>query len=74
MVRYLAVMERGSGGRYTLLTADQDEAKLRKFGFTAEMLADQKWAKEAPMDTLNKDWPTSKGRLSPHPHVTPTAQ
>jgi hypothetical protein len=59
----LVVMERGDGGRYSLLNQVQDEAKLTEMGFTEEMIADQRWAREAPADALNADWPTSKGGL-----------
>ena len=59
----LVVMERGDGGRYTLLNATHSESYLRDRGFTEPMIADQKWAKEAPVDGLNSEWPTSKGDL-----------
>ena len=41
----LVVMERGDGGRYSLLNQVQDEAKLTEMGFTEEMIADQRWAR-----------------------------
>lgn len=57
----LVVMERGAGGRYSLLNFHQDENALRKFGFTEAMVNDQRWAQEAPVDALNPDWLTSRG-------------
>lgn len=59
----LVVMERGAGGRYSLLNGHTDEAELRKFGFDDAMIKDQQWAKEAPVDEVNKDWQTSHGEL-----------
>ena len=59
----LIVMERGDGGRYTLLNATHSESYLQDRGFTEPMIADPKWAKEAPVDGLNSEWPTSKGDL-----------
>lgn len=59
----LVVMERGAGGRYSLLNGHNDEAVLRKFGFDDAMIKDQQWAKKAPVDGLNKDWQTSHGKL-----------
>jgi broad specificity phosphatase PhoE len=61
----LVVMERGKGGRYTMLNEQngQDEEWLAKFGFNEEMIADQVWAKDAPVDGLNSEWPTSTGQM-----------
>lgn len=59
----LIVMERGDGGRYTLLNQTHSEDYLIEKGFTEPMIQDQKWAKVAPVDGLNSEWPTSKGDL-----------
>ena len=59
----LAIMERGAGGRYTMLNAHQDEEHLKALGFTEEMIEDQRWAREAPVDDLNSRWVTSSGEL-----------
>ena len=56
------VMERGAGGRYSLLNEYQDEENLRTFGFSEAMIQDQKWAKDAPVDELNANWATSSAK------------
>ncbi|GAU20627.1 hypothetical protein TSUD_230410 [Trifolium subterraneum] len=50
------VMERGYGGRYSLLM-HHDEQELRQFGMTDEMLIDQEWHKVARPADLNYDCP-----------------
>lgn len=59
----LVIMERGAGGRYTMLNDHQDEEHLKASGFTEEMIEDQRWAREAPVDGLNSKWATSSGEL-----------
>ena len=46
-----------------MLNDTHSEAYLVKAGFTDAMIADQKWAKNARVDGLNSEWPTSKGNL-----------
>lgn len=48
----MMVMERGYGGRYSLLVHHTEE-ELRKFGLTDEMLTDQEWQKNAKPGELN---------------------
>ncbi|KAI8569650.1 hypothetical protein RHMOL_Rhmol02G0293600 [Rhododendron molle] len=48
----MIVMERGYGGRYSLLV-HHTEQELRKFGLTDEMLTDQEWQKRAKPGELN---------------------
>ncbi|XP_030474950.2 phosphoglycerate mutase-like protein AT74H isoform X2 [Syzygium oleosum] len=52
----MIVMERGYGGRYSLLVHHTEE-ELRKFGLTEDMLADQEWQKYAKPGELNYDCP-----------------
>ncbi|XP_022738113.1 phosphoglycerate mutase-like protein AT74H [Durio zibethinus] len=52
----LIVMEKGYGGRYSLLMHHSEE-ELRKFGLTDEMLIDQEWQKTARPGELNYDCP-----------------
>ncbi|KAL1316734.1 hypothetical protein HN51_068885 [Arachis hypogaea] len=52
----MLVMERGYGGRYSLLM-HHDEEELRRFGLTDEMLIDQEWHKYARPADLNYDCP-----------------
>ncbi|KAJ4837072.1 hypothetical protein Tsubulata_008449 [Turnera subulata] len=52
----MIVMEKGYGGRYSLLMHHTEE-ELRKFGLTDEMLADQEWQKTAMPGELNYDCP-----------------
>ena len=54
----LIVLERGAGGRYSLLP-HHSAAELKSWGFTPQMIADQNWAMTAAPDELNKSWPTS---------------
>ncbi|VVA31648.1 PREDICTED: phosphoglycerate mutase [Prunus dulcis] len=53
----VVVMERGYGGRYSLLMHHTEE-ELREFGLTEEMLSDQEWQKYAKPGELNYDCPT----------------
>ena len=46
-----------------MLNAHQDEEHLKALGFTEEMIEDQRWAREAPVDDLNSRWVTSSGEL-----------
>ena len=55
------IMERGSGGRYSLAIR-HDEAWLRAFGLSEAMIADQVWQARAMPGDLNPDWPTSNER------------
>ncbi|KAK6935424.1 Histidine phosphatase superfamily, clade-1 [Dillenia turbinata] len=50
----MIVMERGYGGRYSLLMHHTD-SELREFGLTDEMLTDQEWQKFARPGELNYD-------------------
>ncbi|KAL8088915.1 hypothetical protein AgCh_038617 [Apium graveolens] len=50
----IVVMERGYGGRYSLLMHHTKE-ELREFGLTEEMLTDQEWQKIAKPGELNYD-------------------
>lgn len=52
----MLVMEKGYGGRYSLLM-HHDEEELRRFGLTDEMLIDQEWHKVAKPADLNYDCP-----------------
>ncbi|XP_068306093.1 phosphoglycerate mutase-like protein AT74H [Pyrus communis] len=52
----MVVMERGYGGRYSLLMHHTEE-ELRQFGMTDEMLVDQEWQKYAKPGELNYDCP-----------------
>ncbi|XP_027361043.1 phosphoglycerate mutase-like protein AT74H [Abrus precatorius] len=52
----MLVMEKGYGGRYSLLAHHQEE-ELRRFGLTDEMLIDQEWQKFASPADLNYDCP-----------------
>ncbi|XP_022156518.1 phosphoglycerate mutase-like protein AT74 isoform X2 [Momordica charantia] len=52
----MIVMEKGFGGRYTLLL-HHTEKELRQFGLTDEMLIDQEWQKHAKIGELNYDCP-----------------
>ncbi|KAK7366740.1 hypothetical protein VNO80_08737 [Phaseolus coccineus] len=52
----MLVMEKGYGGRYSLLM-HHDEEELREFGLTDEMLIDQEWHKIARPADLNYDCP-----------------
>lgn len=52
----MLVMEKGYGGRYSLLM-HHDEEELRRFGLTDEMLIDQEWHKFAQPADLNYDCP-----------------
>ncbi|KAG6634030.1 hypothetical protein CIPAW_12G090500 [Carya illinoinensis] len=51
------VMEKGYGGRYSLLVHHTEE-ELREFGLTDDMLMDQEWQKFARPGELNYDCPT----------------
>ncbi|XP_062146356.1 phosphoglycerate mutase-like protein AT74H isoform X1 [Alnus glutinosa] len=53
----MVVMEKGYGGRYSLLVHHTEE-ELREFGLTEEMLMDQEWQKFARPGELNYDCPT----------------
>ncbi|CAN0841219.1 Phosphoglycerate mutase-like protein AT74 [Linum grandiflorum] len=53
----MLVMERGYGGRYSLLM-HHSEQELRELGLTEEMLNDQEWQKHARPGELNYDCPT----------------
>ncbi|XP_030501999.2 phosphoglycerate mutase-like protein AT74H [Cannabis sativa] len=53
----MIVMEKGYGGRYSLLVHHSEE-ELRKFGLTDDMLTDQDWQKYAKPGQLNYDCPT----------------
>ncbi|KAJ8768527.1 hypothetical protein K2173_022627 [Erythroxylum novogranatense] len=53
----MIVMEKGYGGRYSLLMHHTEE-ELREFGLTDEMLIDQEWQKLAKPGELNYDCPT----------------
>lgn len=50
----MIVMEKGYGGRYSLLMHHTEE-ELRNFGLTEEMLIDQEWQKIAKPGELNYD-------------------
>ncbi|KAK3020224.1 hypothetical protein RJ639_046856 [Escallonia herrerae] len=50
----MIVMEKGYGGRYSLLMHHTAE-ELREFGLTDEMLSDQEWQKMAKPGELNYD-------------------
>ncbi|XP_057511037.1 phosphoglycerate mutase-like protein AT74H [Actinidia eriantha] len=50
------VMERGAGGRYSLLVHHTEE-ELREFGLTDEMLIDQEWQKVAKPGEVNYHCP-----------------
>ncbi|KAK2984562.1 hypothetical protein RJ640_018940 [Escallonia rubra] len=50
----MIVMEKGYGGRYSLLMHHTEE-ELREFGLTDEMLSDQEWQKMAKPGELNYD-------------------
>ncbi|KAG5061514.1 hypothetical protein AAZX31_01G206400 [Glycine max] len=52
----MLVMEKGFGGRYSLLMHHGEE-ELRRFGLTDEMLIDQEWHKFAKPADLNYDCP-----------------
>ncbi|OMO58613.1 Histidine phosphatase superfamily, clade-1 [Corchorus olitorius] len=52
----MLVMEKGYGGRYSLLMHHNEE-ELRDFGLTDEMLIDQEWQKTARPGELNYDCP-----------------
>ncbi|KAE8055353.1 hypothetical protein FH972_012197 [Carpinus fangiana] len=52
----MVVMEKGYGGRYSLLMHHTEE-ELRGFGLTDEMLMDQEWQKFAKPGELNYDCP-----------------
>ncbi|CAI0414587.1 unnamed protein product [Linum tenue] len=53
----MVVMEKGHGGRYSLLMHHSEE-EMREFGLTEEMLIDQEWQKHARPGELNYDCPT----------------
>ncbi|PON62926.1 Histidine phosphatase [Parasponia andersonii] len=53
----MIVMEKGYGGRYSLLVHHSEE-ELRKFGLTDDMLIDQEWQKFAKPGELNYGCPT----------------
>ncbi|KAK4262791.1 hypothetical protein QN277_028301 [Acacia crassicarpa] len=53
---HMLVMEKGYGGRYSLLMHHSEE-ELREFGLTDEMLIDQEWQKFARPSDLNYDCP-----------------
>ncbi|WCJ26339.1 Phosphoglycerate mutase family protein [Euphorbia peplus] len=53
----MLVMEKGHGGRYSLLMHHAEE-ELKKFGLTDDMLIDQEWQKIARPGELNYDCPT----------------
>ncbi|KAL9267774.1 Phosphoglycerate mutase-like protein [Drosera capensis] len=48
----MVVMERGYGGRYSLLMHHTEE-EMRKFGLTDQMLLDQEWQKHARPGEVN---------------------
>lgn len=52
----MIVMEKGYGGRYSLLVRHTEE-ELREFGLTNEMLIDQEWQKFARPGEINYDCP-----------------
>ncbi|KAF8027650.1 hypothetical protein BT93_E0531 [Corymbia citriodora subsp. variegata] len=52
----MMVMEKGYGGRYSLLVHHTEE-ELREFGLTDDMLVDQEWQKYAKPGELNYDCP-----------------
>ncbi|KAK4744927.1 hypothetical protein SAY87_011239 [Trapa incisa] len=52
----MIVMERGYGGRYSLLVHHSEE-ELREFGLTDDMLTDQEWQKHAKIGELNYECP-----------------
>ncbi|KAH7550238.1 hypothetical protein JRO89_XS13G0159100 [Xanthoceras sorbifolium] len=52
----MIVMEKGYGGRYSLL-AHHTEEELREFGLTNEMLIDQEWQNFARPGEINYDCP-----------------
>ncbi|KAJ6943533.1 hypothetical protein NC652_009096 [Populus alba x Populus x berolinensis] len=52
----MVVMERGFGGRYSLLMHHTEE-ELKEIGLTDEMLMDQEWQKFARPGELNYDFP-----------------
>lgn len=52
----MVVMEKGYGGRYSLLIHHTEE-ELREFGLTDDMLIDQEWQKIARPGELNYDCP-----------------
>ncbi|KAK3227830.1 hypothetical protein Dsin_007692 [Dipteronia sinensis] len=52
----MIVMEKGYGGRYSLLVHHTEE-ELREFGLTNEMLIDQEWQKLAKPGEINYDCP-----------------
>ncbi|XP_030538237.1 phosphoglycerate mutase-like protein AT74H [Rhodamnia argentea] len=52
----MIVMERGYGGRYSLLVHHTEE-ELREFGLTEDMLVDQEWQKYAKPGELNYNCP-----------------
>ncbi|ESR52736.1 hypothetical protein CICLE_v10020727mg [Citrus x clementina] len=52
----IIVMEKGYGGRYSLLVHHTEE-ELREFGLTYEMLIDQEWQKYARLEDINYDCP-----------------
>ncbi|KAI4326917.1 hypothetical protein L6164_019435 [Bauhinia variegata] len=62
----MLVMERGFGGRYSLLM-HHHEKELRAFGLTDEMLIDQEWHKAARPADLNYDCPMVNS-FFPHLH------
>ncbi|XP_054775777.1 phosphoglycerate mutase-like protein AT74H [Prosopis cineraria] len=53
---HMLVMEKGYGGRYSLLVHHSEE-ELREFGLTDEMLIDQEWQMFARPTDLNYDCP-----------------
>ncbi|XP_048320611.2 phosphoglycerate mutase-like protein AT74H [Ziziphus jujuba] len=52
----MIVMEKGYGGRYSLLLHHSEE-ELREFGLTDDMVIDQEWQKFAKPGELNYDCP-----------------
>lgn len=55
----MMVMEKGYGGRYSLLVHHTEE-ELREFGLTNEILIDQEWQKYARLEDINYDCPLLK--------------
>ncbi|CAL0311412.1 unnamed protein product [Lupinus luteus] len=62
----MLIMEKGYGGRYSLL-GQQDEEELRRFGLSNEMLVEQEWHKFAKPHELNYDCPLVNSFF---PHLT----
>ncbi|XP_061356365.1 phosphoglycerate mutase-like protein AT74H [Gastrolobium bilobum] len=68
----MLVMEKGYGGRYSLVM-HHDEEELRRFGLTDEMLIDQEWHKYARPADLNYDCPMVNS-FFPHLHEGTTSR